>query len=56
MTVRIRSNSAGQSIIDNHLGTTRSTELHTMISDVVDYGKTKQTFQELQNRLELNRG
>jgi hypothetical protein len=29
------------------------TELHEMISDFVDYGKTKQTFQQLQQRLEL---
>jgi hypothetical protein len=30
-------------------------KLHTMISDFVDYGQTKQAFQELQNRLELEK-
>ena len=32
-----------------------ATELHEMISEFVEYGKTKQTFQELQQRLELNK-
>lgn len=30
-----------------------ATELHSMISDFVDYGKTKQKFQELQQKLEV---
>jgi hypothetical protein len=30
-----------------------ATELHSMIADFVDYGKSKQKFQELQQKLEL---